>query len=73
MSGLVFPYNEIENRKEIYSNEKEYLDALEFELIDSLESLSEYSNSSEDFDRLNVAITGFIEFFREKLESKEDE
>lgn len=73
MSELVFPYNEIESRKEIYDNEKEYLDSLEFELTDSLENLSQYNNCSEDFDRLNIAITGFIEFFRKKLESEEDE
>ena len=68
-NDLVFPHKEVEEMKEDYPNKEDLLNAIEYNVIDSLKYLSNVSDvrHEEPIEMLNVSLTALIDYIREEL------
>lgn len=68
-NDLMFPYKEVEEMKEDYPDKEDLLNAIEYNVIDSLKYLSNVSDvrHEEPIEMLNVSLTALIDYIREEL------
>ena len=67
--NLIFPYKEVEEMKEDYPDKEDLLNAIEYNVIDSLKYLSNVSDvrHEEPIEMLNVSLIALINYMREEL------
>ena len=68
-NDLMFPYKEVEEMKKEYPDMGDLLNAIEYNLIDSLKYLSNVSDvrHEEPIEMLNVSLTALIDLIREEF------
>ena len=68
-NDLMFPYKEVEEMKEDYPDKEDLLNAIEYNVIDSLKYLSNVSDvrHEEPIEMLNVSLTALIDLIREEF------
>ena len=68
-NNLMFPYKEVEEMKEDYPDKDDLLNAIEYNVIDSLKYLSNVSDvrHEEPIEMLNVSLIALINYIREEL------
>ena len=68
-NNLTFPYKEVEEMKEDYPDKEDLLNAIEYNVIESLKYLSNVSDvrHEEPIEMLNVSLIALINYMREEL------
>ena len=65
----MFPYKEVEEMKEDYPDKEDLLNAIEYNVTDSLKYLSNVSDvrHEEPIETLNISLIALINYIREEL------